>query len=208
MLEADQYYRKTEKTKTKGSAEQLLYKDSIQLTDSLHYLRLLELFQQTGYPGEETVGVFLTEDGELLQKNDLSIVLLHLVQKGKLDLTDYLMDGVQKGRLRPEEFANYHEFVYNLKKDSSAFYLRNPVIQIDQDYYKVTHPDHPEMIELFNRNRTRIGMASVQEEQKKIIFQLQHKETEFLLQPYMSLARISPPAGQKEKMLTSFEKIE
>lgn len=208
MLESDQYYRKLEKNQAKGSPEQLIYKDSIQLTDSLRYLRLLEIFQQYGYPGESTTGVTLTADGTLLQKHELSVVLLHLFQKGRLDLAPYLLRGVENGSLKPEEYANYHEFVYNLKKDSSAFYLRNPVMQIDEDYYKVAHADHPEIMELFNRNRARIGMASVQDEQKKIIFQLKHRDSEFLLQPYLSLARISPPAGQKEQMLTSFEKIE
>lgn len=165
-------------------------KDSTYNNDDSIRVLLSEMFK-TKFPNEYDYGVFLENDTTLLAYEPLHLVLLH--NYGKFDTselpnanvkthdyTEFLLKSVKQGQMHPQEFAYLNERSGDFMKGKGYRQAGGFLVKIDGKMYFNNYAQEDEI----DINRTQLGLISYDEEKKKAIYMIQHKNR-FILFKHM-----------------------
>lgn len=165
LNKADQFFR----TKT-GSYRK--YQKQIDSVDKKNVKALIRLIEKKGFPSESRIGV-----ETVIGYQGWEIVVWHYQQqrsrdKSKPDLfSGILMKALQNDEISPLVYATYVE----LQNDSIYLkYITNPLIILDKDEYRILKSTL-EKKDQINASREAIGMNSLEDDIKKIIYQRKNK---------------------------------
>lgn len=137
----------------------------IRRVDSLNYLKFLALVDTYGYPNVINIGIECSSNNKGIAPQPLSELLVHFAQHQFADIDSTLRLMLNNHAINPYQYG-YH--MGNKKRDI-PFYA-TPIVRIEGKYYTYRHTK-PRRKEI-NRKRQSYGMASIEDQIKKIRFRL------------------------------------
>jgi hypothetical protein len=159
MHEQDQYFRKKE-----GSYE--VYRDTIAKIDKRNIERFLQIVDTYGFPDEQMIGI-----NNIYGQMTYSIVLIHHAQMGthmqiRDKVTKVLLQAVEEGKFPPEYFASLEDERFaGLAYGSIPYIHRNGKLEGGT----VRHEEY------VNKSRVKIGLGTMEELRKEILFSQRDK---------------------------------
>jgi hypothetical protein len=191
----DQYFRQA-----KGGLR--VYGDTIRKIEDKNVEFLLSVIEKHGYPGENLIGVADT----LEQLPRFSIVIQRQTKPKKgYNFEPVLKDAVQNGRMRPQAAA------YLIEQQGQGVYKSKAFVTVN-----CNKPENCEgadlagkyfvdnlnsnQIEQINNNRAALGLESLADYRKKIVYNEQDKR--FKLSNYWSVASYIVPSKEAASVLT------
>lgn len=137
----------------------------IRRVDSLNYLKFLDLVDIYGYPNEINIGIECSSNNKGIAPQPLGLLLLHFAQQKFTGIEKTLANMLKHDAIDPYQYGYYMGFE---KRDISFYAV--PIVRIENKYYTYRHTK-PRRKEI-NRKRQSYGMASIEDQIKKIRFRL------------------------------------
>jgi hypothetical protein len=150
----------------KFRSNNLLYADSIARVDSIINLELRSIFSRFGYPSEERVGVYMTNDSTFYLTAPIDFLLIHMMKNGHRDMIPRLLEFVHSGDMAAVKlvtlsayFGGDPAYIYGCNNNNQVV-----IVQIKDELYTCSE----EKEALVNKNRANIYLESVADLKRKI----------------------------------------
>lgn len=183
LYEKDQFLRRQDPTYT-------IFPDSTFNLDREIVDELLGLIKTEGFPSEEKVGVFVSQDTTLNYLRPLTIILVHNytesdVYKKGFDLTDVLMAEVQNG--------NFHPDAFSLLNDRAGSFMINKGFGREGLLWKFNDKFYFEKLsqksmDMIDKERASIWLPSLKQMRSMGLYQLEHSDFSFFYDSLVFMA--------------------
>ncbi|WP_439479931.1 hypothetical protein [Chryseobacterium aquaticum] len=182
LYEIDQYYRRLSK------GNYLAYKKEITKNDSIASVDLLKLIKKNGFPNEYRIGLGSVND-VFFQKFYYIIwhqLASNSISSQKVNFSNEIIKALNRGDIRPD-IAGFLLDLNNGKNDYSYFSIYQFTKNNEIDCCYVSNSFFPEKrtektiqkISSINKNRSKIGLSTAEDEIKKNFFLLNNKDYVF-----------------------------
>ena len=190
LFEIDQYYRNL----SKGNYKK--YQKELTLNDSIAATKLNELIQKKGFPNEYNIGLSSSNQSMYLK---FYFIIFHqntknLYSPQRINFSDQISKALNEGKIRPDiaaqllelnngnlDFTSFHFKIFSFS-DTIKNSNNEEEEKVDCCYiskYTIKENRNPKFdmsIAEINSRRKKIGLCSLEDETKKIIYNLDKKE--------------------------------
>ena len=138
----------------------------MQIPQDLNFKRFKDILKYFGFPNHDIVGLNIKND-TIISLGPQNILLRHYYQKGNYDLSEFLINELFNGKIKPIEFIVVEEFKY---KPYSYFGTDLMFKSQENNYYIFDEFKQYLEIKKYNKNRKNFFMETYQDQLKKMIY--------------------------------------